>query len=294
MSRQTKSILLFIVLVLIWGSAFILIKQGLKALTPLQVGSLRVLAASIVLSPFAIGQFKKIKKSEWFYILTSGIVGSLLPAILFAVGMENGISSSTAGVLSALTPAFTVILGIVFFKSRVSWLQVVGLILGFGGALSLLIIRSKSGIDFNNYGWLIVLATFFYALNLILVKFKLKETKPILISSISLIFTIPFTLGTLFFTTDFETITFSNQVYKAIGFSALLGVLATGIALQLFNQLIKISTPIFSSSITYAIPIMAILWALVVGETVDTSTYFLTTIIILSIYLIRKDESRSS
>lgn len=294
MSKQTKSVLIFVVLVLIWGSAFILIKRGNVSLSPLQVGALRVLAASVVLGPFAWGKFKELKKDEWLYVLMSGIVGSLIPALLFAIGMKNGVSSSTAGVLSALTPAFTVLLGFILFKDKITKRQVLGLILGFFGALSLLLSRSLDGFKFNIYGWLIVFATFCYALNLILVKFKLKETKPIHITSISLVFTMPFTVGILLFTIPELDTFFTEPVLISLGYSVLLGILATGLALHLFNELIKISTPMFSSSITYAIPVMAIIWALIDGETIDATTYTLTSLIILSIYLIKHDKSKQA
>lgn len=292
LSSQSKAVLIFVILVLIWGSAFILIKRGNVALSPLQVGALRVLAASIVLGPFAFGKFGQIEKKEWVFVILSGLVGSLIPALLFAIGMKNGVSSSTAGILSALTPAFTVLLGFVMFKDRITFIQIVGLFLGFLAALSLLWTRSNSGFEFNIYGWLIVFATFCYALNLVLVKFKLKETKPILITSISLIFTIPFTIGILVYTISDFSIFYEKPVIISTAYSVLLGVLATGIALQLFNELIKISTPMFSSSITYAIPVMAIIWALIDGETISLSTYALAVLIILSIYLIRYDHSK--
>ena len=283
MSQQLKSLLIFIVLVLIWGSAFILIKRGLEAYDAYQVACIRVISATVALAPFAIGKFRRVLKREWLYIILSGIIGSLIPAILFSYGMQNGIASSTAGVLSALTPAFTLIISWVAFKQKFSLAQILGLALGFVGAVSLLISKSGNGIAFNNYGWFIVLATFLYALNLTLVKYRLKETNPILITSFSLIFTLPLTVGYLFssdFITRFHTETFA---VPSLAYTILLGVLATGVALQLFNVLVKVSSPVFSSSITYAIPVVSILWAVVDGETVNLPTYIATGVIIFRI-----------
>lgn len=289
MSQNLKSWLIFIVLVLIWGSAFILTKRGLVSFNAYQVASIRVLAATTVLAPFAIGKLRNVKKREWLYIVISGFVGSFTPALLFAYGMENGISSSSAGVLSALTPAFTLVLSIILFKQRFGLFQFIGLALGFIGAISLLINKSGAEFQFNNYGWFIVLATFMYALNLTLVKFRLKETDSMLISSFSLISTLPVTVGYLLYSDFVNRMEVLEFAYTSLGYTVLLGVLATGIALQLFNMMVKSSSPIFTSSVTYAIPVMSIFWALLDGESVSMNVYLATTVIMLSIYLIRKN-----
>ena len=291
LKQQTKAVIIFIVLVLIWGSAFILIDKSLRGLTSLQVGTLRVIAATFILGPFGLKELASLQKQQWFFVATSGFVGSLLPAILFAVGMSNGINPSTAGVLSALTPGFTAILGMILFNQRLKAIQWVGLTIGFIGAIFLLLSQSKEGFEFNHFGWLIILATFCYALNLVLVQMKLKEVKPIVISSISLISTLPFTSG-IFIWSLFQEQNYSQPEFlSSIGYAILLGILATGIALQLFNQLLKISSHIFSSSVTYAIPIMAILWSLIDGKIIPYKTYLICGIIILAIYLIRKSKS---
>jgi len=289
MSQNIKSWLIFIVLVLIWGSAFILTKRGLESFTAYQVACVRVLAATSVLAPFVIGKLRNVKRRAWLYIVISGFVGSFLPAFLFAFGMQNGISSSSAGVLSALTPAFTLIISIVVFKQRFGLWQMIGLALGFMGAISLLVTKSDAEFHFNNYGWFIVLATFMYALNLTLVKFRLKETDSMLISSFSLISTIPVTVGYLLYSDFYDRLTEQDSGFMSLGYTVLLGVLATGIALQLFNVLVKTSSPIFTSSVTYAIPVMSIFWALIDDETISQFTYYATLVIILSIYLIRKN-----
>lgn len=294
MSQQIKSLLIFVVLVLIWGSSFILMKRGLEGFDGYQVACIRVISATIVLAPFAYGKMSKVLKKEWVYIALTGFIGSLGPAILFAYGMQNGVPSSTAGVLSALTPVFTFLLSVFVFKQRFGLFQILGLGLGFLGAISLLITKSDDGLAFNNYGWLIVFATFLYALSLTLVKFKLKETNSMLISSFSLIGTLPVTV-TYLFSSDFLVRLETNPAaINALGYTILLGVLATGVALQLFNVLIKVSSPIFTSSVTYAIPLMSIVWALVDRETVSNYTYLATLIIIFSIYLIRKDGNKTT
>lgn len=288
MSQQLKSILIFTALVLIWGSAFILIKYSSIAFNSYQVASLRVLAATLAMAPFVVGKLDQVRASEWKYIAISGVVGSFVPAFLFAYAMQNGIDSSTAGVLSAVTPAFTLIIGLVAFQQRTTWLQVIGLALGFGGAIVLMLNKSGQGFEFNNFGWLILLATFCYALNLTLVKYKLVATDPILITSFSLLLTLPITLGFLFSSDFLGVLQTHDYGYQSLFFAILLGVSATGIALHLFNVLIKISNPVFASSVTYVIPLVAILWAIVDGEHVAWLTIVSAFVVIFSVYLIRK------
>ena len=289
MSEKRLSIILFLALVIIWGSAFILIKRSLVAFDSLQVASIRMISALIVLFPFAIKKIRQVKKKEWPFIAISGLVGSLIPAILFAEGMNHSITSGTAGILSALTPSFTFIISVTFFGLKFNIKQPIGLVIGFLGAFLLLISKSEVGFQFNSYGWLIVLATSLYAINLTLVKYKLKEADPLSISAFSLIFTLPVTIWILL-TSDFITVLKEHpEAYSSLGYSFLLGASATGIALHLFNKLLKIANPVFISSVTYAIPLVALFWGFLDGEEISWTMLFACLIIIFSIYLIRQN-----
>jgi len=294
MSEKRLSIILFLTLVLIWGSAFILIKRGLVAFDSLQVASIRMISALIVLLPFAIHKIKQIKKREWPFIALSGLCGSLIPAILFGAGMNHNITSSTAGILSALTPSFTFLISVTFFKLKFNIKQPIGLIIGFLGACLLLVSKSNDGFVFNSYGWLIVIATSMYAINLTLVKYKLKEADPLSISAFSLIFTLPVTLWILFSSDFISVLEQHPKAYSSLGYSFLLGASATGIALHLFNKLLKIANPVFISSVTYAIPLVALFWGFLDGEQISLMMISACSIIIFSIYLIRQNGSSTT
>ena len=288
MSKPSKQAwLYFIILSLIWGSAFILIKKSLLIFSPTQVALIRIVAGFITLSALAIPSIKYPLKKDWIYISISGFMGSLLPAFLFAEA-QTQVSSSTAGVLSALTPAFTVIISLVFFKGKVTSKNVVGLALGFLGAASLIFLKPDGNFEFNNpKALLIVVATICYAANLNLVKFKLHHLDAMHTSSLSLLVVGPLAALVLFNTNFVELLDTSNEVLFSLGTAVILGITSTGLALVIFFKLIKITSPIFSSSITYALPFVALMLGLWDGEMLSPGQFGSMTIIILGIYLTR-------
>ena len=76
---------LLIILSLVWGSSFILIKKGLMSFSPTEVGTLRIFSAGLFLLPLAFSHLKSINtRSEWLVIFIVGLCGSLIPALLFA------------------------------------------------------------------------------------------------------------------------------------------------------------------------------------------------------------------
>ncbi len=258
-------LILFTALVLIWGSAFILIKKSLLFFSPLEVGAGRIFFAFLTLLPFALKKITQIKRSDLGLIILSGVLGSFTPAILFALA-QSTVSSGYAAILSGLTPVLTILVGILFYKQRVVLLQVIGVTLSFAGAIVLLF----QGLSFSKIEWLaslfIFLATLCYALNLTLIKFKLKDIHPLQIAAVSLVFIGPIAAVILYYNNFFH-FEFSSPQFRESFFSlVILGVTSTAIALVLFNQLLKIASPILASSITYAIPLVALSWGYLDGE----------------------------
>jgi len=257
---------LLIVLAMIWGSSFILIKRGLVVLSAGEVGSLRILSASLFLFPFAFFRLKRIKNKEWKYLFSVGLSGSLIPAFLFAAA-QTRLPSSITGVLNALVPIFTILIGLFFYKVKQKSNVFVGIAIGFLGTTMLILARADNTISLNSYAFLVVLATIFYGINLNLIKYHLGGQSAISITSISLLLVGPISAVYLFLATDFL---FKIQNVEGAILSSfyivLLGVLGTAIALIIFNRLVQISTPVFTSSVTYIIPIVAVIWGLWDGE----------------------------
>ncbi|HNP17438.1 MAG TPA: DMT family transporter [Fulvivirga sp.] len=274
------------VLSLIWGSSFILIKRGLDVFNAGEVGAIRIIAASVFLVPFAIQGLKNVKRNHWILLFCVGLFGSFLPAFLFAKA-QTEISSSVAGILNALTPLFTVIIGSLFFSQKFTSKTVMGLVIGFGGTVMLILAGSGGDIkSLNYYALYVVLATIFYGANLNLIKYKIPDLRARTITSISLALVGPLAVTYLFSYTTFTTkMAEVDGALFSLGAIVLLGVMGTAIALILFNQLVKITTPIFTSSVTYLIPIVAVIWGLLDGEELSAGHYLGMIAIIFGVYL---------
>ena len=123
---------------IIWGSSFILIKKGLIGLSPLQLGSLRIVFSSIIIFIIGFKFIKKIDKNKWKWIAVSGFLGTFFPAFLFAYA-ETQIDSAVASILNSLVPMNTVLIGFAIFKISTTKIQTIGVLIGFIGTISLII-----------------------------------------------------------------------------------------------------------------------------------------------------------
>lgn len=268
--QSLRSWLLLAFLSLIWGSSFILIKKGLVVFSAGEVGAYRIVSAAIVLLPLSIPRLKKLNQKQLFNLVIAGMVGSFIPAFLFATA-QTQISSSITGVLNALTPLFVVIIGALFFGARITTRNSIGLVIAFIGVLVLITVKAGAGFsgltDINAYALLVILATVCYGINLNIIKHWFVKLKPVEITAISLLLVLPVALGYLLFATDFTyKLSHVEGAKLAAGYLTILGVLGTAFALIIFNGLVKIASPVFASMVTYLIPIVAIAWGVVDGE----------------------------
>lgn len=284
-SRFT-SIFLLIILALIWGTSFILMKRGLVIFSADEVGALRVSAACLVLLPFAFTNLKALPQSQYWKPFLSGMLGIFIPAFLFATA-QTRMESSIAGVMNSLTPIFTLIIGIIVFNQKFKPLAVVGFLLSLGGTILLILSRSGGQLGGVNYfAFLIVIACICYGCNVNFLKFQLSGLSSMTITSLALLFIGPLALIYLFVFTGFTTkLVETPGAWAACGYIVLLGVMSTAVATLLFTRLIKISSPIFASSVTYIIPIVAVIWGVIDGEHLLAGHYIGMATIVGGVYL---------
>jgi drug/metabolite transporter (DMT)-like permease len=281
-----KAVALLILLALIWGTSFILIKQGLKVYSPEEVATLRVTAAFIFLLPVALIRIRRLDSRDYKVVFVSGLLGLFLPAFLFATA-QTRLSSSVAGILNTLSPIWTMIMGALFFAQRFKGLAIVGTFIGFGGTLLLMMARSGGNIsDVNYYALLIVAACALYGTNVNWVKFKAHNVSPLTLTSVSVLMIAPLAIAFLFTLTDFTSkLGHVEGSWTALGFIALLGCMSTAVATYLFVVLLKISTPIFASSVTYLMPLVSVGWGLLDGEQLYSGHYIGMAAIIGGVWL---------
>lgn len=293
MSKELRSWFLLITLACIWGSSFILMKKAMftdnheAIFSDNQVGSLRMLIASLVLLPFALRVIKKLRnKKDIIPLSIVGVLGSFIPAFLFTYA-ETGISSGYAGMLNSFTPIFALIIGFIVFKDRLTKIQMIGVAVGAVGVISLMLAGRDLSIkgDFSHV-LSIVIATMLYAISLNTIKHKLQHLKGIEITSLSFLLILIPGLTISIFNGSFSTIKANQHAVEGLIYLGLLSIIGTAIAVVIFNQLITISSVLFASSVTYLIPIVAVIIGLSFGETINslqiTSMFIVLTGIFLS------------
>jgi drug/metabolite transporter (DMT)-like permease len=285
-STSLIAFLAIIFLALIWGSSFILVKKSLIGYSPMEVGALRIFAASVFFIPVFLGRKKQIEKSHWKYFLLAGLTGNLFPALLFSLAGQH-LTSALSGMLNAFTPLFTLILGVLFFSQKFQVRQAWGIVLGLVGCFGLLIGGKDFHLDFNIHALWVVFATFLYGINMHLVKNKLSNLHP-LTSTAGIFITIsPFALGILYAAGFFEKPIDQTHFWPLMAGIAL-GFFGSALGMLLFNQIIKWTNAIVASSVTYLIPIVALSWGLFDGEAVYLSQLFFMLVLLFGVYQVNK------
>jgi len=288
-----KKWIYLIILSIIWGSSFILIKKALIGLTPAQLGSLRIIFSSIIIFAFAWNTLKIISKKEWKWIIISAFLGSFFPAFLFAFA-ETEIDSSIASVLNSLVPLNTVIIGAIVFKIASSKKQIIGVIVGFIGTYLLI----DRGIQLNPdqnylYAGLVILCSFLYGFNVNIIKKYLNDVPAVTIAAghFSVIF-IPAVI--IFLLSGFN----SDQIHdpntmKSIGYVLILSIFGTALAKVLFNKLVQMSTAVFASSVTYSLLIVSLFWGILDGELFSLNQLMATMLIVMGVLLSSRNPRQS-
>ena len=285
-SKQLKWVYL-ITLALIWGSSFILIKKGLIGLTPMQLGSLRIIFAALFLLLIGFKSLAKIPHIKWKYIALTATLGTFIPAYLFAIA-QTQIDSTVSSILNSLTPLNTLIFGVFAFGLSFRRPQVFGVVIGLVGTF-LLIINGAFHHPEQNYYYaiLVLIASVCYAINVNLIKKYLSDLSPLSITTGNFLVLLFPALMVLFFSDFFEVIAIEN-VQHSVLFILILGVLGTGVANIIFFKIIQISSPVFATSVTYLIPVVAFGWGLLDNEMLTPVQFLGAFIILFGVYLSAK------
>ncbi len=289
MKQISSKWLYLVVLSVIWGTSFILIKKSLLGLTPYQLGAVRTIITGIFLLAVGFNKLKTIDKRQWKWIGASGFLGSFFPAFLFAIA-ETEIDSAVASILNSLVPLNTILLGFAVFKIASTKRQILGVIIGFVGTAILILKGAELNPEQNYlYAGFVIISTVMYAANVNIIKRYLQDVKPLAIAAGNYaVITIP-ALITLFFADFFTTETLSNPNLKmALVYVIILSFFGTALAKVLFNKLVQMSTPVFASSVTYLMPIIALVWGVLDGEGFSLWQGLGSLIVLLGVYLSHK------
>ncbi len=279
-------------LVLVWGSSFILIKRGLVAFSSADVGALRIAISFVVLSPLLVTHLRKVPRRKLIYFVLAGIIGNGLPPFLFAIA-QTVIDSYMAGVLNSLTPLFTLLIGVMFFGIRTRWINALGVAIGLAGAVGLM--YAANGSEINNvwYGLFAVAAAVCYAINMNLIKRYLSEFSALTITSVVFMFIGIPALVYLFTWSEMIPVLESHpRGWESLGYITILAVVGTAVAMIIHNWLIKQTSPLFTSTVTYLMPVVSIAWGVADGEAFFLLYMLWIAIILAGVYLTSKGYNR--
>lgn len=279
---------LLIVIALTWGSSFILIKKSLLVFSPYQIGAFRVAVSGLILGYIGFPALRKMSRNTLFWVALTGFFGNFLPMYLFPIA-QTRVSSSLAGILDSLVPVFVLVLGFFLFGIKSKWLQVLGAVIGFAGAALLMYFSEATSEESKlGYAMLVVLATAFYALAALIIKQKLQHVPSLKLSgAVFSVWMIP-SLLILIFSGFFTDLQDTPETWESLGYLSILTVMGTAIAMILYYKLIQNTTPVFASSVTYLLPLVAVGWGLLDGESFSIWYVIGGLLILWGIYLIRE------
>lgn len=272
---------------IVWGSSFILIKKSLVGLTALQVGSFRIIFAALFLILVGFKRIIKLNAKQWKWIVISGFLGSFFPVYLFSFA-ETEIDSAIASILNATTPLMTLIFGALFFKAVFTQNKVIGVVVGLVGTAGLILSGASVNPDQNYmYSLLVVLAASCYAFNVNILKTKMSDITPLGIAAGNFISLLIPAVVVLHFSGFFEQ-EITSKIEVSLVYVAILGIVGTGIAMIIFNKLVQISDPVFTTSVTYTIPIVALGWGILDGEVFSLWQLISALIILIGVFIVNR------
>ena len=285
---ENKWLYLFL-LSLIWGSSYILIKRGLVGLSPIELGSARIVISTAFLLVLGFNSLSGLSRYHWKWLIITGFLGTFFPSFFFAFAQLH-IDSSVAAILNSLTPIFTVLVGITLFATRMLARQYFGVVLGFVGSLGL--VWGGAQINPNQpigYVLLIISASMCYAINIHFLKHKLSAVSPMAMTLGNFIAILPPALIMLFFSDFFSFQKLQNpEVITSLGYVATLAFFGTAIAKVMFNRFVKMASTVFVSSVTYTLPIVALFWGTLDGEKISGYQLLSTVVILVGVSLAHK------
>jgi len=275
-------------LALIWGSSFILIKKALIALPSPIMAGYRILFASAILMPIGWQRLAALKTKDWRGISIVAFAGSGIPAFLFAYAQRD-IPSAIAGCLNSLTPLFTLLIGFLLFGRGMHSYKTTGIALGLIGAVLLLGMHHGISTDYPLLSVILILiACMGYGLSTNTIKYLCGHLDPITISSVSMVILGPLAILFLYSQRAWAPVLDHPHGLPSLGYAALLGILNTALANVIFMWLNHQTGPVFSSSVTYFIPVIAFFWGILDGESLDISKLAGLLLIILGIFIISR------
>ncbi len=287
-SISLQAWLLLLAVSLLWGSSYILIKRALVGFDPVQMAAWRIVLSGLLVLPFFVREMRRLDWGRWKALLVVGLFGTAIPSWLFALA-QTQISSALSGLLSSLTPLFTLLLGILCFGLPLVWSKVLGVLLGLAGAAWLLLGQDGTLQGPALYGLFAVLGAFCYGINANAVKAWLQDMSPRDISIVSFVLIVPAGLLMGLQSQAWEPLANHPQGWASLGWVVALALGGTVIASFLFFRLVQLTSAVFGSMTSYLVPVVAVLWGWLDGETISLHFFAGMALILAGLWLSQKN-----
>ncbi|HIP26928.1 MAG TPA: DMT family transporter [Flavobacteriaceae bacterium] len=280
--------LYLISLSLIWGTSNFLIKKATYVFTGYQVGALIMVFSALVLLPFGYKSLKQVKKKHISTLLIIALFSTFIPSFMWTIAIGKiGVSITT--ILNSLTPLNTLIIGFLLFGLRFTRNQILGLVIGFIG-LSVYFLTGNfyQGSGDYIYSLLVIFSSLGYALNSNLIMNKLTDLSALSITTATFIITLIPSLLVLYYTDFFNIYNGSSVQINSLLYILFKGAIGTALAMVMYNKLVKVSSAVFASSVTYLIPVVALFWGYIDGEIITFWQLISGFLILLGVYMANK------
>lgn len=283
-----KDYFTLVMLSLVWGTSYILIKKSLLVFNPYQVASLRLGISALAFLPFILPHLKKVSRKQIPLLALVGLCGTGLPSFLYPAAQTH-VSSSVAGVLSSLIPLFTFLLAWLAFGLKVIRLQVVGILLGLAGAVLLALAGGDGSGGLNLfYAGLILLATICYAISSNVVKAYLQEVSALTITVVGFFLVgLPALIWSLTGAGVWQIMRENPAAWEGLGYVSLLAIFSTVLASIIFFRLVQQTSPVFGSTVSYLVPVVAIAWGFADKEAIGWPQLLAFLLILVGVFLSR-------
>lgn len=231
---------------------------------------------------------KKIGLLDWKWILIAGLLSSFFPSFFFALA-QTQLDSGVTSIFNSVVPLFTTIVGLGLFGAIVTKRQIAGVFIGLFGTLILILTGMEFDPDKNYwYSVFILMSAIGYALNINIIKKHLAHLSPLAVTTGSFAVAVVPAIVVVFYSGFFSEIGKNVNMQNSMWYLLALAVLGTAIANIYFNKLIHLSSPVFAASVTYTIPLVAVLWGVWDGETLNIYQLTGGLVILFGVYLVNR------
>jgi len=281
--------IIFISLVLVWGSSFIIMKYALMGFSAVQIGAARIIFACLFTSIFAFKSIREFRKTDILHLIIVAFLGNSIPYVLFPIAI-NHIPSGIVGITNSMTPLFTLIVGIIAYRRKLKPLKFLGVFIGLIGTLILINPFSSNSVVGTNWPYILLAlcAAACYGISINSIS-KLNHLSPQAITLFALIGASIPSIIILIFTDFSSTILSKPDILVPFLAVAFLGIFGTSLSMVVFNKLISITTPIFAASTTYVIPIVALVWGIIDGESLLLNHFLGMVVILLGVRIVNRN-----